>query len=76
MEKEGVHTKKAPTTRTGTLGSDKFCRRDGLADDQLFSRKALKDYTDKHDRSSKKMLRKSYAPQPPDPPKEETEYNK
>ena len=47
-----------------------------LANDPLFSREALKDYTDKHDRSSKKRLIKSYAAQTPAPAKEETEYNK
>ena len=32
-----------------------------LANDPLFLREVLKDYTDKHDRSSKKKLMKSYA---------------
>ena len=45
-----------------------------LANDPLFSREALKDYTDKHDKSPKKRLKKSYAAQTPDPAKEETEY--
>ena len=47
-----------------------------LANDPLFSRETLKDYTDKHDRSSKKRLMKSYAAQTPAPAKEETEYTK
>ena len=42
----------------------------------MFSREALKDYTDKYDRSSKKRLMKSYAAQTPAPAKEETEYTK
>ena len=37
-----------------------------LVDDPLFSREALKDYADKHDRSSKKRLIKSDAAQTPD----------
>ena len=45
-----------------------------LANDPLFSREAWKDYTDKHDKSSKKRLMKSYAAQTPDPAKKETEY--
>ena len=36
----------------------------------------MKDYTDKHDMSSKKRLIKSYAAQTPAPGKEETEYTK
>ena len=47
-----------------------------LANDPLFLREVLKDYTDKHDRSSKKKLMKSYAAQTPAPAKEETEYTK
>ena len=45
-----------------------------LANDPLFSREALKDYTDKHDKRSKKRLIKSYAAPTPGPAKEETEY--
>ena len=47
-----------------------------LANDSLFYREALKDYTDKYDKSSKKRLIKSYAAQIPDPAKEETEYTR
>ena len=47
-----------------------------LASDPLFSREALKNYTDKHGRSSKKRLMKSYATQTPAPAKGETEYTK
>lgn len=41
-----------------------------LANDPLFSREAWKEYTDKHDSSSKKWLMKSYADQTSDPAKE------
>ena len=41
-----------------------------LANDPLFSREAWKEYTDKHDSSSKKRLMKSYADQTSDPAKE------
>ena len=47
-----------------------------LANDPLFSRETLKDYPDKHDRSSKKRLMKSYAAQTLAPVKKETEYIK
>ena len=47
-----------------------------LANDLLFSREALKYDTDKHYRSSKKRLMKSYAALTPAPAKEETEYTK
>ena len=47
-----------------------------LVNDPMFSREALKDYTDKHNRSSKKRLVKSHATQTPNPAKEETEYTK
>ena len=47
-----------------------------LDNDPLFSREALKYYTDKHNRSSKKRLMKSHAAQTPNPAKEETEYTK
>ena len=47
-----------------------------LHNDPPFSREALKDNTDKHDKISKKRLMKSYAAQTPDPARDETEYTR
>ena len=75
MEQEGIYAKKAPTTRTKTLRFDRLVEEMVLAMTQCFA-EALKDYTDKHDTSSKKRLMKLYAAQTPDPAKEEIEYTK
>ena len=47
-----------------------------LANDPLFLREVLKDYTYKHDRNLKKSFMKSYAAHTPNPAREETKYTK
>ena len=70
VEQEGIYAKKASTTKPKLI--DFVEEEIVLVNDPLFLRVALKDYIDKHDRSSKKGLMKSYAVQTPAPAKEET----